>query len=195
MSAPSTPGCTIANRARVRRGERCGSARRRRRLSRIEGIIPALESAHAVAEAIKRAPAAKGQNLHREPLRPRRQGHRYLPRKLQGARLSHDEPAMTRIGRLFDALKRENRKGLIAYLTAGDPSPDRTPRPGGRHGARRRRSDRTRRAVQRPDRRWAGDPARRRARAQGRHHAAHGARDRPPDPRALPKFRCCCSPI
>ena len=34
---------------------------------------------------------------------------------------------MTRIGRLFETLKREKRKGLIAYLTAGDPSPDRTP--------------------------------------------------------------------
>jgi tryptophan synthase alpha chain len=34
---------------------------------------------------------------------------------------------MTRIGRLFEALKRDGRKGLIAYLTAGDPSPDRTP--------------------------------------------------------------------
>lgn len=34
---------------------------------------------------------------------------------------------MTRIGCLFDRLKREGRKGLIAYLTAGDPSPDRTP--------------------------------------------------------------------
>jgi tryptophan synthase beta chain len=31
------------------------------RLARTEGIIPALESAHAVAEVIKRAPAAKGQ--------------------------------------------------------------------------------------------------------------------------------------
>jgi len=30
------------------------------RLSRVEGIIPALESAHAVAEAIRRAPAAAG---------------------------------------------------------------------------------------------------------------------------------------
>jgi tryptophan synthase beta chain len=30
-----------------------------RLLSRTEGIIPALESAHAVAEAVKRAPAAK----------------------------------------------------------------------------------------------------------------------------------------
>ena len=34
---------------------------------------------------------------------------------------------MTRIGRLFETLKRDGRKGLIAYLTAGDPSPDRTP--------------------------------------------------------------------
>jgi len=34
---------------------------------------------------------------------------------------------MTRVGRLFDCLKRDGRKGLIAYLTAGDPSPARTP--------------------------------------------------------------------
>src|ERR1041384_4519158 len=32
-----------------------------RLLSRLEGIVPALESAHAVAEAANRAPAAKGQ--------------------------------------------------------------------------------------------------------------------------------------
>src|SRR5579885_3483989 len=34
---------------------------------------------------------------------------------------------MTRIGRLFECLKRDGRKGLIAYLTAGDPAPERTP--------------------------------------------------------------------
>jgi tryptophan synthase alpha chain len=34
---------------------------------------------------------------------------------------------MTRIGRLFECLKRDNRKALIAYLTAGDPAPERTP--------------------------------------------------------------------
>jgi tryptophan synthase alpha chain len=34
---------------------------------------------------------------------------------------------MTRIGHLFETLARERHKGLIAYLTAGDPSPDRTP--------------------------------------------------------------------
>ena len=33
----------------------------------------------------------------------------------------------TRIARLFDSLKRNGRKGLIAYLTAGDPPPERTP--------------------------------------------------------------------
>ena len=34
---------------------------------------------------------------------------------------------MTRIGALFQSLHAQNRKGLIAYLTCGDPSPDRTP--------------------------------------------------------------------
>ena len=34
---------------------------------------------------------------------------------------------MTRIGRLFECLKRDSRKGLIAYLTVGDPSLERTP--------------------------------------------------------------------
>src|SRR5579863_2884602 len=33
----------------------------------------------------------------------------------------------TRIARLFDHLKRDGRKGLIAFLTVGDPSPERTP--------------------------------------------------------------------
>ena len=34
---------------------------------------------------------------------------------------------MTRIGALFQSLHEQNRKGLIAYLTCGDPTPDRTP--------------------------------------------------------------------
>jgi tryptophan synthase alpha chain len=34
---------------------------------------------------------------------------------------------MTRIGSMFECLKRDGRKGLIAYLTAGDPAPERTP--------------------------------------------------------------------
>ena len=34
---------------------------------------------------------------------------------------------MTRISRLFETLKREQRCGMIAYLTAGDPTPEATP--------------------------------------------------------------------
>ncbi len=34
---------------------------------------------------------------------------------------------MTRIGRMFEKLQQQGRKGFIAYLTAGDPSPDLTP--------------------------------------------------------------------
>ncbi len=34
---------------------------------------------------------------------------------------------MTRIGRMFEDLRRDGRKAFIAYLTAGDPSPSATP--------------------------------------------------------------------
>jgi len=34
---------------------------------------------------------------------------------------------LTRISRLFDKLKREQRCGMVAYLTAGDPTPQATP--------------------------------------------------------------------
>ena len=34
---------------------------------------------------------------------------------------------MTRIGRMFEERKRAGRKSLIAYLTAGDPTPEHTP--------------------------------------------------------------------
>lgn len=33
----------------------------------------------------------------------------------------------TRIGRLFERLRAEQRRGMIAYLTAGDPTPEATP--------------------------------------------------------------------
>ena len=35
--------------------------------------------------------------------------------------------SQTRIGRLFERLREEHRPALIAYITAGDPAPDRTP--------------------------------------------------------------------
>ena len=43
------------------------------KLSRIEGIIPALESAHAIAQVRSRAAHVAGRNHRREPLGPRRQ--------------------------------------------------------------------------------------------------------------------------
>jgi len=33
----------------------------------------------------------------------------------------------TRIQKLFESVRKENRSALIAYVTAGDPSPERTP--------------------------------------------------------------------
>jgi tryptophan synthase alpha chain len=37
-------------------------------------------------------------------------------------------PALSRIARAFDRLKQEGNRGLIGYVTAGDPSPDQTVR-------------------------------------------------------------------
>lgn len=34
---------------------------------------------------------------------------------------------MTRIGQLFERLRKEHRQGMVAYLTAGDPTPEATP--------------------------------------------------------------------
>ena len=79
---------------------------------------------------------------------------------------------MTRIAQLFERTQAETAApALIAYMTAGDPAPDRTARAGRGAGTRRRRPDRAGRAVFRSDRRRPGDPARRRSRAQGRHDA------------------------
>ena len=94
-----------------------------RLLSRTEGIIPALESAHAVAEAVRRAPSAPGAIFLVNVSGPRRQGYRYLSRELPGTRPSHDAHRLP-VRRRGNAT---GRKGLIAYLTAGDPSPERTP--------------------------------------------------------------------
>jgi tryptophan synthase alpha chain len=41
--------------------------------------------------------------------------------------MSQTSPSQTRIGLLFERLRAEGRPALIAYITAGDPTPDRTP--------------------------------------------------------------------
>ena len=55
-SAPSTPCCTTTGRARYTSATDTEALEATKLLSRTEGIIPALESAHAIAEAIKLAP-------------------------------------------------------------------------------------------------------------------------------------------
>ena len=92
---------------------------------------------------------------------------------------------MTRIGCLFERLKRDGRKGLIAYLTAGDPSPERTPALVA--ALERGGADLIELGVPFSDPIADGPVIQRggRARAQGRHHARQGAGDRAQDPRAF----------
>ena len=73
-SAPNTPGLRDDNRVEYTYATDDKALDAFMKLARLEGIIPALETAHAIAEVIVRAPKmAQGQAHHRQPLRPRRQ--------------------------------------------------------------------------------------------------------------------------
>ena len=92
-SGRSTPGCATPAARATRRSPTSRRSRRSRRLAELEGIIPALESSHAVAWVLANAPA--GVTAHRPdlPLGPRRQG----PRRGAGAqRRERRRPARTR---------------------------------------------------------------------------------------------------
>lgn len=94
------------------------------RLSRVEGIIPALEAGHAIAHAIKLAatlPRAAGHSG--QPVRPGRQGHG----NGDGSGGRHGRPVMSRLNTTFQRLRRQGRKALIPYVTVGYPSADITP--------------------------------------------------------------------
>ena len=85
-------------------------------LSPAEGIIPALESAHAVAYAMKLAPAlARGPDHRHQPLRPGGQGRGDHRRK----RREGEDNGTDR--REIHGIEKEGRKAFVAYLTAGDP--------------------------------------------------------------------------
>src|SRR5204862_7995533 len=56
--------------------------------------------------------------------------HRHLSRKLSGAgrrKVTQHLMQTTRIQTLFERTRKENRAAFIAYVTAGDPSPEQTP--------------------------------------------------------------------
>ena len=115
-------------------------------LARTEGILPALESAHAVAYAAKLAPAMGSDQIMIINISGRGDKDvpsiaRILEVKVEmsnqasagsngreravdtGLRRETALPdGRNRIDAAFDRLRREGRKGLIAYITAGDPS-------------------------------------------------------------------------
>ena len=143
-----------------------------RRMAELEGIIPALESSHAVAWVLANAPVRRGRARADLPLGPRRQG----PRRGAGAR------GVTRRHRAG-----HDRRGVrgVGRPRCADAVPDgRLPR--SRHVARdrrglrraRRRPRRAGRAVLRPARRRPGDPRRRDRRAGGGRDGPRRARAR-----------------
>ena len=130
--------------------------------TRTEGIIPALEPAHALAHVTKLAPTmAAGPDHPDESLRPRRQGH------LRGRRTPRGE-AVSRIAARFADLKRQGRGALIPFLEAWDPDQRDLDGAAARHARGRRRPDRDRHAVHRPDGRRPDHPGRRQARPRRR---------------------------
>ena len=103
------------------------------RCSRLEGILPALETAHAVVEAMREAAqAAEGRRGGGLLLRPRRQG------LLRGGAASRRRPLnnATPIDALFQRLRGQGRKAFIPFVTAGDPDLDGTVRAGANAGRR-----------------------------------------------------------
>jgi hypothetical protein len=125
-------------------------------LTRIEGIIPALESSHAwpMSPSWPR-PCARPEH-RRQPVRPWRQGHQHR-RETGGHR------GMSRIAGRFAELRAAGRKALIPFVTAGDPEPGVTvPLMHALVGGGRR-YPRAGRALLRSHGRWPGDPGRLRA--------------------------------
>ena len=100
------------------------------RLARTEGILPALESAHAVAEALRIAPTCDSRDILVVNLSGRGDKDMgILARELktvpQDLRFV-DPPAAQnrRDGHLavHMAIRFEHKPGLVVYLTAGDPT-------------------------------------------------------------------------
>ena len=81
-------------------------------LSRTEGIIPAIESSHAVAYAMKLAPAMKPEEIIVVNLSGR--GDRDIQQQLQ------DTEGKISMSKIYQAF--EHKKAFIPFITAGDPS-------------------------------------------------------------------------
>ena len=158
------------------------------RLCRTEGIIPALESSHAVAYAMKLAPTMRADQHLLVNLSGRGDKDIGTVADLSGAEF-YCRPScrgqtregrcrMSRIAATFAALQAQRPQGADPLRHRRRPVRRRDRRHHAGDGRGRRRRDRTRRAVLRPDGRRPGDPEGLRARAgQGHRHDA-GAGDR-----------------
>ena len=101
--------------------------RRFQTLTRLEGIMPALESAHAVAYAMRAARADEEEpDRGGGAVRARRQGRAHragldaaAADGHGGERARRREPARTHT---FAALRARGERALVPYFTAGDPS-------------------------------------------------------------------------
>ena len=80
-------------------------------LARCEGIIPAIESAHAVAHAMKIAPAMTGDQDYRNHY-IRAEAIKTVP----PSPVTEEKISMSNIRKAF-----ENGKAFIAFITCGDP--------------------------------------------------------------------------
>ena len=179
-SAPSTPG------SRTSAGSRSTAITRRRGARRPSRSAPGSRAscrrwsaATRSAEVVEAGAAAgEGPDPGHESLRPRRQGHLHDREGHGGAAVSDG-----RIEARFAELRRAGRAGLVTFLTAGDPDLATSQAADRRAAGGRRRPDRDRHAVHRPDGRRPRHPGRRAACAEGRRHAAPHARPGAPLPR------------
>ncbi len=126
-SAPSTPGCTTPAAPSTEPVTDAEAMEAFRLLCRTEGIIPAIESAHAVAGALRLAPsAARGARARAghpgQPVRPRRQGHAHRRAVLRHGGLTAVSTSSLTPHEVLAAAKAEDRAALIGYLPAGYPS-------------------------------------------------------------------------
>ena len=88
-------------------------------LSRLEGIIPALEPAHAIAKVMELAPKRPRDHLMVVNLSGR--GDKDVPQV--GGYPEGQEEVTTRIDARFAELKKQGRSAFITFLMAGDPDP------------------------------------------------------------------------
>ena len=175
-SAPSTPGCTTSAAPTYRPVTDAEAMEAFRLLCRTEGIIPAIESAHALAGALRARPRARARTRvdPGEPVRPRRQGRgdrgplvrpgtrrrtggarRRAPAGRRGRGSGSDRHDRRRDRDDADAA---GRAALVGYLPVGFPTVDGSIDAMRAHGRGRRRRRRARRAVLRPGDGRPGDP-------------------------------------